>query len=98
MGRTKIRAAQEQLGCMWGLGRPLRLSEMGRALRLGGRDPGQTVVRWATNGGPSGPAAVALEMMLAGAPPPDPLSVIVRTKTSQQAPLQPDIKPEKCKT
>ena len=67
-----VREARSRLGDLWGLGRPLRASELARALRLKGRDPGQTVLRWESGKAPvSGPASVAIEMMLAGATPPD---------------------------
>jgi hypothetical protein len=62
---------------MWGLGRPLHRSELGRALRLDARDPGESVAIWERRG-PTGPVAVAISMMLAGAMPPDPVSEIVR--------------------
>src|SRR5690606_12121539 len=41
-----LRAARATLGEMWGLGRPLHMSELARALRLSGRDPGQTIRDW----------------------------------------------------
>ncbi|MBN9008720.1 MAG: hypothetical protein J0H63_00845 [Rhizobiales bacterium] len=63
---------------MWGLGRPLRRSELGRVLRLTGRDPGKQVARWEAGDGPTGPASVAIDMMLAGAMPPDPIEDILR--------------------
>lgn len=78
MTGDELYAARETLGRMWGLARPLHYSEVGRALRLGGRDPGETVEKWATGDGPTGPASVAIAMMLAGAPPPDPLDDILR--------------------
>lgn len=65
-----IRAARGKLGIMWGLGRPLHMSEMGRLLRLQGRDPGATVRDWERGHTPiSGPATTAIEMMLDGARP-----------------------------
>jgi hypothetical protein len=67
-----VREARSRLGELWGFGRPLYAAELARALRLRGRDPGQTVLRWETGKAPvSGPASVAIEMMLAGAVPPD---------------------------
>lgn len=65
-----IRAARAKLGQLWGLGRPLRAAELGRALRLKGRDPGATVLAWEAGTPISGPVSVAIEMMLAGAKPP----------------------------
>lgn len=64
-------AARRTLGMMWGLGRPLHASEMGRALRLGGRDPGESIRDYERGKTRiSGPMSVAVEMMLAGAKPP----------------------------
>ena len=39
----QLHAARRTLGELWGLGRPLKASELGRALRLGGRDPGESI-------------------------------------------------------
>jgi hypothetical protein len=65
-----IRAARATLGHMWGLGRPLHMSELGRALKLRGRDPGATVRDWERRPDTiTGPVSVAIEMMLAGARP-----------------------------
>ena len=72
MTTTELRNARRTLGELWGLGRPLRASEMGRALRLGGRDPGRSVLDWEAGKFPiSGPVSVAVEMMLGGCLPPD---------------------------
>lgn len=60
-----VRNARGRLGELWGLGRPLHAAELGRLLRLQGRDPGATVLTWEREG-PSGPAAVAIEAMLSG--------------------------------
>ena len=63
--------ARRTLGAMWGLGRPLKASELGRALRLGGRDPGESIRDYERGKTRiSGPMSVAVEMMLAGAKPP----------------------------
>jgi hypothetical protein len=68
----ELYAARRTLGEMWGLGRPLRASEMGRVLRLGGRDPGASIRDYERGKTKiSGPLSVAVEMMLAGAKPPD---------------------------
>lgn len=73
-----IEATKATLGTMWGLDRPLHNSELARALRLGGRDPGRSVQDWSTGATRiSGPASVAIQMMLAGAVPPDPMPIIV---------------------
>lgn len=61
-----IRAARSKLGELWGLDRPLHASELARALRLRGRDPGATVLSWESGAPVSGPVSVAIEAMLAG--------------------------------
>ena len=74
----QMRDARGRLGFMWGLGRPLRMSEMGRALRLSGSDPGRSIRDYEKGTTRiSGPLSVAIEMMLAGAYPPDGLDSIV---------------------
>jgi len=68
----ELRDARATLGEMWGLGRPLHASEMGRAVRLGGRDPGESIRDYERGKTAiSGPLSVAVEMMLAGMLPPD---------------------------
>ena len=77
MTPDQLRDARARLGLMWGLGRPLHMSEMGRALRLSGRDPGASIrdyERGTTR--ISGPVSVAVEMMLAGALPPGGLEAL----------------------
>jgi hypothetical protein len=70
MTGEEIRRARAALGELWGLERPLYASELARALRLRGRDPGATVLAWEAGTPISGPVSVAIEMMLAGAKPP----------------------------
>lgn len=70
MTGREIRNARSKLGKLWGLDRPLHASELARALRLQGRDPGATVLAWEAGTPVSGPVSVAIEMMLAGAVPP----------------------------
>lgn len=70
MSGQALREARATLGHMWGLNRPLHMSELGRALRLQGRDPGVTIRDWERRDGPTGPASVAIEAMLAGYRPP----------------------------
>jgi hypothetical protein len=62
----ELRAARATLGQMWGLDRPLRMAELGRALRLTGRDVGATVRDWERGSTITGPVSVAIEAMLAG--------------------------------
>ena len=71
MTPDQLHAARRTLGELWGLGRPLKASELGRALRLGGRDPGESIRDYERGKTRiSGPMSVAVEMMLAGAKPP----------------------------
>jgi hypothetical protein len=77
MTAAELYAARATLGHMWGLGRPLHMSEMGRALRLSGRDPGASIRDYERGKTRiSGPMAVAVLMMLAGALPPDGLECL----------------------
>lgn len=72
MTRAELTAARRTLGELWGYGRPLHASELGRALRLGGRDPGESIRDYERGKTTiSGPISVAVEMMLKGALPPD---------------------------
>lgn len=71
MSPEELHAARRSLGELWGKGRPLKASELGRALRLGGRDPGESIRDYERGKTRiSGPMSVAVEMMLAGAKPP----------------------------
>ena len=71
MTGEQLREARAILGRMWGFSGPVPMAEMGRILRLQGRDPGATIRDWERGNGPTGPASVAIEMMLAGAKPPE---------------------------
>lgn len=66
------------LGPLWGLNRPVRPAELGRALRLGPDEPGKSVAAWlnARHAIPA-PARVAIEMMSLGALPPDGLRAVI---------------------
>jgi hypothetical protein len=77
MTADQLTTAREKLGRLWGLKRDLRMAELGRALRLPSADPGQSI-RDYENGLAKipGPVQVAVEMMLAGALPPDGLDAI----------------------
>lgn len=71
MTGKQVRKARTTLGKMWGLDRPLHMAELGELLRLKGRDPGATIREWEREKTLiTGPASVAIEMMLAGAEPP----------------------------
>lgn len=77
MTGAELHAARKRLGEMWGLGRPLQMSELGRALRLSGSDPGQSIRDYERGTTKiSGPVSVAVDMMLGGALPPDGLDVL----------------------
>ena len=76
---SNLRDARTVLGTLWGLDRPIHMSELGRALRLRSRDPGNIVSAWENGRQPiSGPVAVAIEGMLAGHRPWQSLSDIVK--------------------
>lgn len=83
MTGEQLRDARRTLGERWGLGRPLMMSEMGQLLRLHGRDLGNTIRDWERSA-PTGPASVAVEMMLAGAEPPDLKEVVRRYRPTGQ--------------
>lgn len=78
MTRNQLISARAKLGKMAGLERALHASELGRALRLKGNRPGDTVMEWEVRGTISGPASVAIELMLAGAEPPDGWGAVLR--------------------
>lgn len=72
-----IRQARTELGRMWKLTnkegecRPLHAAELAKLLRLGGRDPGRSVIDWEKGKTHvTGPVSVVIEMMLAGHEPP----------------------------
>lgn len=72
MTPEQLRDARGRLGRLWGFDRPLKMTEMGRALRLGGRDPGQSIRDYERGATPiSGPISALVECYLAGAHPVD---------------------------
>jgi hypothetical protein len=72
MTGDELRDARAALGHMWGKGRPLFASELGAALRMAGRDKGESIRDYERGKTPiSGPISVAVEMMLQGQLPPD---------------------------
>jgi hypothetical protein len=79
MTGEELRAARRTLGEIWGLGRPLHAAELGRLLGLRGRDPGQSILDWEERG-PSGPAAVAVELMLATGAKPSTFAAAMRSR------------------
>lgn len=75
MTPDELRDARDTLGQMWGFGRPLKMSEMGRALGLGGRDPGESIRDYERGKTAiSGPVDRLVRVYLRGALPPDGLS------------------------
>lgn len=85
MTGKELRDARATLGDLWGLGRPLKMTEMGRALRLGGRDPGQSIRDYERGHTPiSGPLSALLELYLAGAHPVDGLAAVVKSTTIEE--------------
>ncbi len=77
MTPEQLRDARDTLGTLWGLGRPLKMSEMGRALGLGGRDPGESIRDYERGKTAiSGPVANLTRCYLAGMIPPDGLGCI----------------------
>jgi hypothetical protein len=77
MTGDELRAARRTLGEMWGLGRPLHAAELGRLLNLRGPDPGQSVLDWERTG-PTGPAAIAIELMIATGEKPSTYDAAIR--------------------
>jgi hypothetical protein len=71
MTGAELARSRATLGKLWGLDRPLRAAELGRILRLQGRDPGRSILDWEAGKFPvSGPVALAIDLMIAGAKPP----------------------------
>ena len=67
MTPAELRAARATLGQMWGLNRHLKMAELGRVLRLQGRDPGASVRDWERGHTPiSGPVSLVIEAYLSG--------------------------------
>ena len=54
MTGADLREARRTLGEMWGRSRPLTMAEMGRILRLRGREPGEAIRDWERGAGPTG--------------------------------------------
>ena len=73
MNPADLKAARENLGELWGYGRPLKMAELGRALGYAQtQEASQRIRRYEELGVRlPPPAKVAIEMMLAGAKPPN---------------------------
>jgi len=87
MTPAQLTAARATLGQMWRLGRPVLMSELGRVLRAPARDPGEQIANYeAGRTRIPGGTSVAIDMMLAGALPPDGLAAL-RGATRPPPPL-----------
>jgi hypothetical protein len=81
MTGDELRDARGRLGELWGLGRPVHMSEMGRALRLSGSNVGDSIRDYERGKTRiSGPVSVAVRMMIAGALPPDGLEPVLSSE------------------
>ena len=78
MTGSQLRDARFVLGALWGLDRPLTMTEMGRALRLQARDVG-SAVRDYERGKTiiSGPLSALVTLYLRGAGPVDGLPAVL---------------------
>ena len=78
MAPSDIWEARKELGELWGLGRPITWAELGRALRLAGHDPSQSVRDYERGKTTiSGPVSVCIELFLLGCIPPDGLGEVI---------------------
>ncbi len=67
MTPAELVAARKQLGELYGLGRAVLSDEMGRLLRLAGKDPGQAIHDYERGKTRiSGPISLCVEMLLEG--------------------------------
>ena len=72
MTPDELYEARARLGELWNYGRPIKAAELGRALRLGGRSPGESIRDYERGKtGISGPISVAVDLFLSGVIPPD---------------------------
>ncbi len=84
MTGDQLRQARQKLGEAWGLGRPLKMAEMARACRLGGRDPGATIRDYEDGKTRiSGPLSLVVELYLAGVRPPEGVEAAIAAKPSE---------------
>lgn len=65
MTGKQLESAMRTLGKMWGLDRPVQMTELGRLLQIENARPNETVAGWLRRG-PPGPAATAVEALLSG--------------------------------
>jgi len=76
---AELHTARSTLGLMWGLGRRLKASELGRALGLTGRDPGQSIINYERGKTPiRGSTLRLIRVYLNGTLPPDGISCIYK--------------------
>lgn len=65
-----VKEARERIGTLMGLGRPISYRETARMLRMAPASGSHTVRKWEADGSITGPASVALEVIMGGAIPP----------------------------
>lgn len=79
MTPTDLQNARKTLGELWGFGRPLHRSELGRACGLGPLDPGQMIRRYEEGkASVPMPMSILVRLYLKGIMPPDGLEGIRR--------------------
>lgn len=79
MTPTDLQNTRKALGELWGFGRPLHRSELGRACGLGPKDPGQMVRRYEEGKASIPmPMSILVRLYLKGIMPPDGLDGIRR--------------------
>lgn len=72
MTPAEIRHARATLAQMWGEARPISCARLGKACRLGGKDPGESIRDYeAGRTKIGGPVSGLIVLMLRGALPPD---------------------------
>lgn len=86
MTGDELRAARRIIGERLGLGRPLHMSELGRALKLKGRDPGASIRDMEARDEVTGPVETAVRYMLGEDPVASRLPEILDPRTSSRPP------------
>jgi hypothetical protein len=87
MEPREIWEARVSLGELWGLNRPITWAELGKALRLSGSNPGQSVRDYERGKTLiSGPVSVCIDLFLLGCIPPDGLGEIIEREATNAEP------------
>ena len=82
MNGKDIWTARGRLGDLYDLGRPLKMTELGRILGLKGGDVGATVRDWERGHSPvTGPVSLAVRALLDGWRPPELETYLARERT-----------------